>query len=456
MRWLVSVGVVLLASCSTVDNPAFCDENADCKNGFVCNLDTNGCEAQQQPMDDAGVDASNSCTLDDECASGVCRDDSTCEDAANILYVSPDGISAGMCPADGRCDLVYALSIVSPQVSTIRLANGSYDIASDLEVDETVTLVGGRAAVLKRSSPGAVISAVGPVGAEPTLVLRGMTSNKGIECNRATVRLQRVMFDNPPPEATPWIDTLDCRLVIEQSELRDSPTSAISGEYTDLAMVDSKISGSGIDVVGVGDGIAINRGRLGSVGISIERSTIELNLGMGLKLSNLTSFRLERSTIINNRAGGVSAVDTSYDVTNNMIVLNGAQVSPVEFGGMRLAGSGRAIHNTITQNRAPPDALYAGGLYCDNGTASNNIIVDNERGNEELPYAQVRGTCNFAGSIVDPSSNAAVFVDPFAGDFHLASSSPAVNAGGTPQVGIDFDGEPRSDGAADLGADERP
>ncbi|MFN0249183.1 MAG: hypothetical protein ACKV2T_20030 [Kofleriaceae bacterium] len=52
MKWLVAF--LVLTACTTKDNPAFCDENSDCRNGFVCNPTTNGCE--QQAADDAGID----------------------------------------------------------------------------------------------------------------------------------------------------------------------------------------------------------------------------------------------------------------------------------------------------------------------------------------------------------------------------------------------------------------
>ncbi|MFN0253403.1 MAG: hypothetical protein ACKV2T_41420 [Kofleriaceae bacterium] len=35
--------VMLAVGCTEVANPAYCDENADCNNGTVCNLDTHGC-----------------------------------------------------------------------------------------------------------------------------------------------------------------------------------------------------------------------------------------------------------------------------------------------------------------------------------------------------------------------------------------------------------------------------
>lgn len=49
--------VLVVMGCSDVANPLYCDENSDCKNGTVCNLDTNGCEAADAaPEGDAPSD----------------------------------------------------------------------------------------------------------------------------------------------------------------------------------------------------------------------------------------------------------------------------------------------------------------------------------------------------------------------------------------------------------------
>lgn len=452
VKWLATAAWVAMAGCSVVPNPSFCDENADCKNGFVCNLETNGCE--EAVHDDAGVDAAGSCVLDDECASGVCRSEGACEAAENVLYVAPDGISAGACPADARCDLVYALSKVTPTVSTIRLASGVYDLASDLVIDQNkpdVTIVGGRSAILQRTAPGVVIDVHGVTAGTPIVTLRGMTMNKGLNCHYAGLRLVRVLLDNAPPEAIPWIATMACTLTVTDSEFRDSPAAGILGQATDLDMAGTTISGSS------GPGVSLSYRIPGSsAGVKIRRSRIERSVDMGIKVNNTGSFTLERSMIAFNAFGGVTSTGATYDVTNNFIVQNGNQGQSVEIGGLRVTGSGRVLHNTIVFNYSPPDSTYAGGVYCDNGTAANNIIVANQRGNEELPFAQIRGSCDFTGSLVDPMYATPVFVDIVTYDYHIASASPAVNAGGTPMLTEDFDGDPRSDGAGDLGADERP
>ena len=449
VKWLVRGAVIAaLVGCSETPNPAFCDETSDCRNGFSCNLDTHGCETTI--VEDGGVDsASGSCSLDDECTSGVCKDSGVCEGVENVLYVSADGVSAGACPSDARCDIVYALSKITTQQHTIRIANGTYDIASDLVVDRTkpdVTIVGGRGAVLRRASAGVVIDVRGVTsGVGPTLTLRGMTINKGVNCFWAGLRLQRALMDNASGEPIPWIASYECKLVVDDSELRDSPSDGISGMYSDLEMARSTVTGSS------GFGISVERGVF-----HIAASTIDHNAKLGIQLFNVTSFELKQSLVSHNLLGGVASVGGPFDVTNNVVVRNGIQADDCEFGGLRLVGTGRAIHNTIALNNSPPDASYAGGIYCEGGEAGNNIIVSNQRGNEELPNAQTGGTCSTTGSLIDPSYNTPVFVDFLTDDFHIASASPAVNAGGMPQVDVDFDGEPRSDGAADVGADERP
>jgi len=104
--------------------------------------------------------------------------------------------------------------------------------------------------------------------------------------------------------------------------------------------------------------------------------------------------------------------------------------------------------------------LYAGGLFCrGDGDFNNNLIANNFAGSATQPNAQVGGTCDLAGSLIANADTTFRFVSagmqPF--DYHLATqASAAVNAGviGPSPETVDFDGDPRSDGAPDVGADE--
>lgn len=451
----------LVVGCSTVPNPLYCDESADCKNGLVCNPDTHGCE---QPGD-AGVDAEAGCALDDECPSGVCRGDGSCELADQVLYVSVDGVSAGECPEATRCDITYALSKVTPSKHTLRLANGVYDLASSVVISPgspDVTIVGGKAAVLRRTSTGPVMSLQGTLSNPgPTLTVRGMTVNKGVECVGSGLRIERVVMDSAPSEVLPWVKATGCRVEILRSELLNSPSDGVAGEYSDLDVSDSTIARSqGYGVMFV-DGDTIGKGV-----VHITTSTISNHPKIGVRVVNGTSFTMTRSFVSTNHLGGVESLGQSFDITNNFVVRNGSQgntlgVDSSNFGGLHLSGAGtsRLLYNTVAMNNSDPAALYAGGVFCDGGNTGSNLISYNQRGNEEFPRAATGGTCSFAGSIIDQSIAAvdSKFADLFNDDFHLTSASPARNAGnGVPPVDVDFDGDPRSDGSPDFGADEVP
>ncbi|MBA2539306.1 MAG: hypothetical protein H0V17_06710 [Deltaproteobacteria bacterium] len=101
---------------------------------------------------------------------------------------------------------------------------------------------------------------------------------------------------------------------------------------------------------------------------------------------------------------------------------------------------------------------FAGGLFCRNAVAPNNLVYNNFAGNNMMANSQVGGTCNLSGSLVanGDGTNQMQFVAPITEpfDYHLANSlSPAVNAGTPGSVSEDFDGNPRSD-LPDVGADE--
>jgi hypothetical protein len=121
---------------------------------------------------------------------------------------------------------------------------------------------------------------------------------------------------------------------------------------------------------------------------------------------------------------------------------------------LRLGASGtRAYNNTIYGNTGV-------GLQCDSGATStelrNNIIYGNTGGN----------LLNNCGATVAKNLCAATSADCALGgdplfvaapsDLHLANGSPAIDAGESiPSIVTDYDGQPRQQGAQDLGAYER-
>jgi hypothetical protein len=392
------------------------------------------------------------CTLDDECTSGVCRPDGSCESAANVLYVSVDGVSAGQCTAEMPCELLYARSIVTPQRRSLRVANGTYSLPGAFVIAPpiaAVTVVGTRGAVFERSTTGPTFD----VRDGSSLELRGVTLHRGIECDTGTLNIAHAGFNSPGSEVRSWLVLENCMTSVAASELDMSTALGIdSSNNGTLRVVESSITGS------TDTAIRMNGGEL-----TIERCTIAENQGMGVDATT-QQLAVRRSMFYSNRLGGISSVNGVFDVTNNFVYRNGNAGNAL-FGGLRLdtylAGN-RFEHNTVVRNDAEYGAtpVYAGGVFCKGGgSTKNNLITNNFYGNEFDPSAQVGGTCTFSGSLIDASDDAVHFArpieEPF--DYHLADAqSTAVNTGvlGTPPITDDFDGDPRDDGMPDMGADE--
>jgi len=148
--------------------------------------------------------------------------------------------------------------------------------------------------------------------------------------------------------------------------------------------------------------------------------------------------------------GGIYCNLSSPTITNNVITGNSAR-----YGGgiyFKHSVSPTITNNTITGNSAVHDG---GGIFC--YVSSPTITYNDVWGNASQDYYRCGpGT----GCIsADP-----LFVDPAAGDYHLQSGSPCIDAGDNNAPGLqefDLDGKPRildgdGDGIAvvDMGAFE--
>lgn len=430
-----------------------CVKPQDCQAGFTCNLTTKSC------VTDAGdggmsADGGTHCKLDDECDTHVCEPIGDCALAQDVLYVDQAGISAGTCTLTAPCEFYYATTQITPQHAILRLANGTYNIDSGLIAGVTVgdvTIVGSRSAILQRATSGPVLEARNGV----TLTVRGVSLRRSISCSTfAHLNLSRVSFDNASNDQSPWLNLDNCSAAtIADSIFLASPSDGILATAGgDLLLTNTKISGSALNGVN-------------SMGqhLTILGATISDNGDLGIR-ATVQVLAIHKSAILSNHGGGVSGLGGISDITNNFICRNGNDTSG-EFGGLRLDTTlpgNRVIHNTIDRNDSNPLAnpRYAGGFFCrGGGSYINNLIVNNFAGSATQLNAQTGGTCDLTGSQVANDDISAHFVSSltFPFNYHLAdASSSAVNAGtaGPAPETEDFDGDPRSDGHPDVGADE--
>jgi Right handed beta helix region len=178
---------------------------------------------------------------------------------------------------------------------------------------------------------------------------------------------------------------------------------------------------------------------------------------------NLASGELviDRSKIADNDDGGIIVADNQkFTITNSFITENrvgGGLVAPLPGAGSRFE------FNTVADNNDTGTGVAdAGGIFCDSAafTFPNNIIYRNTGG--VGGFVQHVGACKYDSSFVSPNNMAEtrlleLMKDTAPRDYHLTSSSPSLvrDVAGLVCTGVDYDGEPRPQGAAcDLGADE--
>ncbi len=198
--------------------------------------------------------------------------------------------------------------------------------------------------------------------------------------------------------------------------------------------------------------------------------------GGGIHIHN-ASPKLENNIITSNSAtlfgGGIYIEGGLPSIHNNFIVDNAAAILG---GGIHVAsGAPAIINNTFVGNSA---GIFGGGIFNLKGSPiiGNNIIANNTAlssgGIHNHDGSPINDYNNFWGNTPNDYYNLApgahdihedpLLADPTAGDYHLLTSSPCIDAGdpSTP-LGADLDGDSRPfDGnedeqaIADIGADE--
>tara|TARA_R110002096_G_scaffold77896_10_gene183450 strand:+ start:15480 stop:16838 length:1359 start_codon:yes stop_codon:yes gene_type:complete len=402
------------ADCSAAsDDLPFCGEDAIC---VGCLSDANCASNVAEAICDEVDFECRGCLENAECESGLCGDDGSCADEANIVYVNnATGLDSGNCgTASAPCKTIgVGLGQVAGLRNTVLVAAGTY--AERIEIADSNLALVGQGDVVVRTSLAA---------SEQLVAISGT----------AAVVIENIEFGMLA--AAVGADMISCsggsaRLELNAVVVNGADDIGVVGENCDLTIRESTIAASG---------------------------------GVGVQMTDGT-LTLHASTIESNAKGGVDIDGANYSLVNNFITQNGGAASVT--GGVRIEDTASRdeefAHNTIAQNSRVSGSGIGSALRCEVASvvATNNIFML-----EDASTADLVSGCGTQYSLFDASSamangtgnisGEAVFVDPTAKDFHLASGSPGIDAAlAISTIASDVDGDPRPLGAgADMGADE--
>jgi hypothetical protein len=212
------------------------------------------------------------------------------------------------------------------------------------------------------------------------------------------------------------------------------------------------------------NGIQCSSARLVADGIEVRG-----NDGNGIS-SVACELVLRNSSISENTTGGVSVSGGRVVIVNNVIVDNGSNTMS-SYGGLRI-DVGTDVASVVQSNTVMGNnATISDGVTCaiPGITVLNTIIFG------DATKVRVAGTCTFDHTLYGPDDPGAMlgtargnmlvpamgdFNFEAPGDYHIKSDSVAKGKGTTTGLAAeamtDVDGQPRPQGAPDVGADEIP
>ena len=374
-----------------------------------------------------------------DCETGLCgtNQEGVCIQPNEVIYVNGGtGVDVGACDEANPCKTIAGgIEKVEPGRNIILVAAGMYperlvvsDKSFSVIADGNVSInppSGGDTAVLTLSGTADVTL----VGIEVTNA-NGAVDSDAIACSNATAAL-----------------TLIGSSVIGSRDI------GIESDNCTLSIQDSEVSGN------TGIGISATGGTL-----EVQDSEVSGNTGIGISATGGT-LEVLRSEILNNAAGGLVSNGANYTIVNNIIGLNGF-ASGASVSGADLTAGGATTEvfefNTVAFNRRGTSNNRM-AMQCD----STNLVMRNcifmleddatfsliDDCNSEFSLIDMDSTGD-SGEATSPLSANATFVNAAEGDFHLIEGSPGIDvANGTPPA-TDIDGDPRTAGMADMGADE--
>jgi hypothetical protein len=185
----------------------------------------------------------------------------------------------------------------------------------------------------------------------------------------------------------------------------------------------------GFEIKGAHDaGIVI---KSGSNGFIIQNCAVHDGIGDGIRVQDSASVLVFNNLVYHNSGEGIGIVGNGSGSRNATVVNNtifGNQNYGIVVGTTSAASPGAFVHNNILQNNALFPQVSGNIKVTSAPTARSETGYD---GDFNLVFAPTVYDVPAGIPHADDINQDALFVDPGAADFHLRTSSPAIDAGGS-------------------------
>ena len=274
------------------------------------------------------------------------------------------------------------------------------------------------------------------------------------------------------------------RAVISNTQFISNAATSYGGalQAGELWMTASQLISNSADL---GGAVSLYYGGASQVSDSLFESNVATDEGGALFVEIMSLLHLDRNRFFRNQAinggGAIYLTETTVNLTNNFLAGNesAANGADIDLGegppASQTPSTVLGNHNTfVAAQPGVGTAIIIGRDGFDGGAIlTNTLFADYAVALQTGPItstAQLDGVLwdnvstptlavgdGLPATVTHALTGAAAFIDPSADDYHLSSSSMALENGVPTPLIHDFDGESRPAGLrADLGADEAP
>jgi len=386
------------------------------------------------------------CEQHSDCPSELCINGDSCAPPEEVSYVG--GVNASqnlLCSQDMPCLTLNQALAVAPPRRYVKAAGMVVESSAVIFDRRIVTIFGEPGSIITHGMNGILLDIRGESQVELVdLVIVGSASGVAVKVGglpRPVVSMNRVKVRAPNGDG---VYISDGNATITDSEILNSSGAGVNLSRGSVIIDGSRVADNTQEGVRAASGTSF----------AIRRSFIVGNQGaVGVSATSVNMATIESSIIAGNTGGGAS-IGGPFVIRNSIVSQNGSPAATI--GGLTLNSANAVFEfNTVSDNVSSAPSIGVSCLVPMD--VANSILTGNTISGCNVTYSltstALPGAGNKTGDPMFLSTNPTGATGPL---FYRIGATSAARDGADPAatLGVDIDGDLRSDARRDMGADE--